>query len=105
MKLTFPLFHSVFPHRRRQLHIHEKIFSIADVIVTPTVGYKTHLTKQNTHFFFCSYKDLVTTCCLISLDSVTAYTIEDDALKTGELDYINGGTTILLKFENKLLIL
>lgn len=96
-----------FPHRRRQLRFHEKILSIADVIVTPTVGYKTHLEKQNTHicFLFFSCKDLVTTCCLISHDSVTAYTIEDDALKTGELDYINGGTTILLKFENKLLIL
>lgn len=49
--------------RRRQLRFHEKIFSIADVIVTPTVG-------------------------------VTAYTIEDDALKTGELDYINGAALV-----------
>jgi len=24
-------------------------------------------------------------------DSVTAYPIQDDALKTGELDYVNGG--------------
>ncbi|KAL1539004.1 fatty acid amide hydrolase-like [Salvia divinorum] len=49
--------------RRRQLQFHEKIFSIADVIVTPTVG-------------------------------VTAYTIKDDALKTGELDYINGAALV-----------
>ncbi|XP_051140308.1 fatty acid amide hydrolase-like isoform X2 [Andrographis paniculata] len=43
----------------RQLEIHRKIFSMADVIVTPSTG-------------------------------VTAYTIEDDAVATGELDYING---------------
>ncbi|GER35251.1 glutamyl-tRNA(Gln) amidotransferase subunit A [Striga asiatica] len=49
--------------RYRQLKFHQKIFSMADVIVTPTVG-------------------------------VTAYTIEDDALKTGELDYINGAALV-----------
>ncbi|KAL0343219.1 UNVERIFIED_CONTAM: Fatty acid amide hydrolase [Sesamum angustifolium] len=49
--------------RNRQLRFHEKIFSVADVIVTPTVG-------------------------------VTAYTIEDDALTTGELDYINGAALV-----------
>ncbi|GFP84134.1 fatty acid amide hydrolase [Phtheirospermum japonicum] len=49
--------------RYRQLRFHQKIFSIADVIVTPTVG-------------------------------VTAYTIKDDALETGELDYINGAALV-----------
>ncbi|KAL6542537.1 hypothetical protein OROMI_024139 [Orobanche minor] len=49
--------------RYRQLKFHQKIFSIADVIVTPTVG-------------------------------VTAYTIQDDTLKTGELDYINGASLV-----------
>ncbi|KAL3630230.1 hypothetical protein CASFOL_023214 [Castilleja foliolosa] len=49
--------------RYRQLKFHQKIFSIADVIVTPTVG-------------------------------VTAYTIKDDALETGELDYINGAALV-----------
>ncbi|KAL0378208.1 UNVERIFIED_CONTAM: Fatty acid amide hydrolase [Sesamum radiatum] len=49
--------------RNRQLQFHEKIFSVADVIVTPTVG-------------------------------VTAYMIKDDALKTGELDYINGAALV-----------
>ncbi|KAH6833863.1 hypothetical protein C2S53_019427 [Perilla frutescens var. hirtella] len=49
--------------RQRQLKFHEKVFSLADVIVTPTVG-------------------------------VTAYTIQDDALKTGELDYINGAALV-----------
>ncbi|KAK6125565.1 hypothetical protein DH2020_015712 [Rehmannia glutinosa] len=49
--------------RNRQLQFHQKIFSVADVIVTPTVG-------------------------------VTAYTIEDDALQTGELDYINGAALV-----------
>ena len=29
-------------------------------------------------------------------DSVTAYPIQDDALETGELDYINGGLKFLL---------
>jgi hypothetical protein len=29
-------------------------------------------------------------------DSVTAYPIKDDALETGELDYINGGLKSLL---------
>nr|GMD46503.1 fatty acid amide hydrolase-like isoform X1 [Ipomoea batatas] len=46
--------------RNRQLQFHRRIFSEADVIVTPTTG-------------------------------VTAYEIKNDALKTGELDYINGG--------------
>ncbi|KAL2553230.1 Fatty acid amide hydrolase [Forsythia ovata] len=49
--------------RYRQLQFHNKIFSKADVIVTPTTG-------------------------------VTAYTIKDDALKTGELDYINGAALV-----------
>ncbi|KAK4416645.1 Fatty acid amide hydrolase [Sesamum alatum] len=49
--------------RNRQLQFHENIFSVADVIVTPTVG-------------------------------VTAYTIKDDCLKTGELDYINGAALV-----------
>ncbi|KAL7141917.1 hypothetical protein ABFS83_08G086900 [Erythranthe nasuta] len=49
--------------RNRQLRFHQKIFSIADVIVTPTVG-------------------------------VTAYTIGDDSLKTGELDYVNGAALV-----------
>ncbi|KAG8383879.1 hypothetical protein BUALT_Bualt04G0060100 [Buddleja alternifolia] len=49
--------------RNRQMQFHNKIFSMADVIVTPTVG-------------------------------VTAYGIEDDALKTGELDYINGAALV-----------
>ncbi|CAI9780508.1 unnamed protein product [Fraxinus pennsylvanica] len=49
--------------RNRQLQIHNKIFSKADVIVTPTTG-------------------------------VTAYTIKEDALKTGELDYINGAALV-----------
>ncbi|KAH6763384.1 hypothetical protein C2S52_020817 [Perilla frutescens var. hirtella] len=48
---------------QRQLKFHEKVFSLADVIVTPTVG-------------------------------VTAYTIQDDALKNGELDYINGAALV-----------
>ncbi|KAJ1405019.1 Amidase, conserved site [Sesbania bispinosa] len=49
--------------RNRQLQFHNKIFSEADVIVSPTTG-------------------------------VTAYPIQDDALKTGELDYINGAALI-----------
>lgn len=49
--------------RNRQLQFHQKIFSQADVIVTPTTG-------------------------------VTAYTIQDDALKTGELDYINAAALV-----------
>lgn len=49
--------------RRRQMQFHRKIFSMADVIVTPTTG-------------------------------VTAYPIKDDALKTGELDYINGAALV-----------
>ncbi|KAJ8441214.1 hypothetical protein Cgig2_024943 [Carnegiea gigantea] len=49
--------------RGRQMQFHRKIFSMADVIVTPTTG-------------------------------VTAYPIKDDALKTGELDYINGAALV-----------
>ncbi|CAI9108759.1 OLC1v1008440C1 [Oldenlandia corymbosa var. corymbosa] len=49
--------------RHRQFQIHKKIFSKADVIVTPTTG-------------------------------VTAYPIQDDALSTGELDYINGAALV-----------
>ncbi|XP_021772630.1 fatty acid amide hydrolase-like isoform X2 [Chenopodium quinoa] len=49
--------------RHRQMLLHNKIFSKADVIVTPTTG-------------------------------VTAYLIKDDALKTGELDYINGAALV-----------
>ncbi|KAK7399341.1 hypothetical protein VNO78_10523 [Psophocarpus tetragonolobus] len=49
--------------RNRQLHFHNKIFTEADVIVSPTTG-------------------------------VTAYSIQDDALKTGELDYINGAALV-----------
>ncbi|KAL8477434.1 hypothetical protein ACS0TY_029650 [Phlomoides rotata] len=49
--------------RNRQLQFHQKIFSIADVIVTPTIG-------------------------------VTAYAIQDDTLKTGELDYVNGAALV-----------
>ncbi|KAI3451601.1 hypothetical protein Pfo_008266 [Paulownia fortunei] len=49
--------------RNRQLQFHQKIFSVADVIVTPTVG-------------------------------VTAYTIQDDTVETGELDYINGAALV-----------
>lgn len=49
--------------RNRQLQFHKKIFSEADVIVSPTTG-------------------------------VTAYPIQDDALKTGELDYVNGAALI-----------
>ncbi|KAK1646901.1 hypothetical protein QYE76_064706 [Lolium multiflorum] len=44
--------------RSRQMYFHEKIFEMADAIVTPMTG-------------------------------VTAYTLQDDALYTGELDYIN----------------
>ncbi|CAM0874629.1 unnamed protein product [Alopecurus aequalis] len=44
--------------RRRQMYFHEKIFEMADAIVTPMTG-------------------------------VTAYALQDDALSTGELDYIN----------------
>jgi hypothetical protein len=32
----------------------------------------------------------------LHLHSVTAYALQDDALSTGELDYINGGTRILM---------
>lgn len=49
--------------RNRQLQFHKKIFTEADVIVSPTTG-------------------------------VTAYSIQDDALKTGELDYVNGAALI-----------
>ncbi|GAU25407.1 hypothetical protein TSUD_70590 [Trifolium subterraneum] len=49
--------------RNRQLQFHRKIFSEADVIVSPTTG-------------------------------VTAYPIQSDALKTGELDYVNGAALI-----------
>ncbi|KAK2384917.1 fatty acid amide hydrolase [Trifolium repens] len=49
--------------RNRQLKFHKKIFSEADVIVSPTTG-------------------------------VTAYPIQSDALKTGELDYVNGAALI-----------
>lgn len=49
--------------RHRQMQFHRKIFSIADVIVTPTTA-------------------------------VTAYSIKDDALTTGELDYINGAAFV-----------
>ncbi|GAB4855735.1 hypothetical protein Ancab_024378 [Ancistrocladus abbreviatus] len=49
--------------RNRQVQFHKKIFSKADLIVTPTTG-------------------------------VTAYTIKDDSLKTGELDYINGAALV-----------
>ncbi|GAB2218573.1 hypothetical protein Drorol1_Dr00001800 [Drosera rotundifolia] len=44
--------------RSRQMQIHKRIFSMADVIVTPTT-------------------------------SITAYGIKDDAIVTGELDYVN----------------
>jgi len=33
----------------------------------------------------------LTVSCLSIMPRVTAYPIKDDALKTGELDYINGG--------------
>jgi Asp-tRNA(Asn)/Glu-tRNA(Gln) amidotransferase A subunit family amidase len=49
--------------RNRQMQFHKKIFSQADVIVSPTTG-------------------------------VTAYSIFDDALKTGELDYVNGAALV-----------
>ncbi|KNA09458.1 hypothetical protein SOVF_153470 [Spinacia oleracea] len=49
--------------RNRQMHFYNKIFSRADVIVTPTTG-------------------------------VTAYQIKNDALETGELDYINGAAMV-----------
>lgn len=49
--------------RNRQMQFHMKIFSQADVIVSPTTG-------------------------------VTAYPIKDDALETGELDYINGAALV-----------
>lgn len=49
--------------RCRQMHFYDKIFSKADVIVSPTTG-------------------------------VTAYLIKNDALETGELDYINGAALV-----------
>ncbi|XP_057972467.1 fatty acid amide hydrolase-like [Malania oleifera] len=49
--------------RNRQMQFHKKIFTQADVIVTPTTG-------------------------------VTAYPIMNDALETGELDYINGAALV-----------
>lgn len=49
--------------RNRQMQFHKKIFTMADVIVTPTTG-------------------------------VTAYPIIDDALESGELDYINGAALV-----------
>ncbi|KAE8662816.1 fatty acid amide hydrolase-like isoform X3 [Hibiscus syriacus] len=50
-------------HRYRQMQIHNNIFAMADVIVTPSTGR-------------------------------TAYSIIDDALKTGEVDCINGAALI-----------
>uniref|UniRef100_A0A2C9UQ23 Amidase domain-containing protein n=1 Tax=Manihot esculenta TaxID=3983 RepID=A0A2C9UQ23_MANES len=49
--------------RNRVMQFHKKIFTKADVIVTPTVG-------------------------------VTAYPIFNDAMETGELDYINGAALV-----------
>lgn len=33
-------------------------------------------------------------------DSVTAYPIKDDALETGELDYVNGGIQCLISLKS-----
>ncbi|XP_074307907.1 fatty acid amide hydrolase-like isoform X3 [Silene latifolia] len=56
-------FRSVTDGRNRQMQFFNKIFSKADVIVTPTIG-------------------------------VTATRIQDNALETGELDYINGAALV-----------
>lgn len=47
----------------------------------------------------------MTTLCNV-YNRVTAYTIKEDALKTGELDYINGGKyTVKQHFDNFLWLL
>lgn len=67
-----------------------KIFAEADVIVSPTTGFV--LFSHNAFLlwigsnFFLGNNTLPNIC-----NSVTAYSIQDDALKTGELDYVNGG--------------
>ncbi|KAG6775347.1 hypothetical protein POTOM_018791 [Populus tomentosa] len=75
--------------RSRQMQFHRNIFTKADVIVTPTVGYCFLLLLV---LYTIPYILLV----LYSKASwiVTAYPIFDDALKTGELDYINGAALV-----------
>jgi len=74
-------------NRNRQLQFHKKIFAEADVIVSPTTGFV--LFPQT--WFLCVFhfgNTFMTFIC----NSVTAYPIQDDAIQTGELDYVNGGT-------------
>ena len=71
------------------MYFHKQIFKTADVIVSPMTGYLHYTTLPSAverhRAFTCSLHDFSFS------ESVTAYTLQDDALNTGELDYINGG--------------
>lgn len=79
------------------MYFHKEIFKTADVIVSPMTGY---CISRNVSAF----SQLACSNFIIHSDpfpapracSVTAYTLQDDALETGELDYINGGTNSLI---------
>lgn len=54
-----------------------------------------HKERPTSYFSFPVRSKSLTSYCdaFANFASVTAYTLYDDALKTGELDYINGGTS------------
>jgi hypothetical protein len=70
------------------MYFHKEIFKTADVIVSPMTGsliLPLSAFPPGRLYIYNMMKLLVHAC------SVTAYTLQDDALQTGELDYINGG--------------
>lgn len=76
-------------NRNRQLQFHKKIFAEADVIVSPTTGFVLFLKLSQNGFYW--WKAVLHFGNTFICNSVTAYQIQDDALQTGELDYVNGG--------------
>lgn len=82
------------------MQFHMKIFAEADVIVSPTTGYYTLWFS-----FPVAVSPLISNVYLYDLsDSVTAYPLKDDALETGELDYINGGVRCLINWVPQILV-
>lgn len=76
--------------RNRQMYFHKEIFKHADVIVTPTTGYWPRTLISHINFWNQTYCEPYCS----HFHSVTAYPLQRDTFKTGELDYINGGTNL-----------
>jgi Asp-tRNA(Asn)/Glu-tRNA(Gln) amidotransferase A subunit family amidase len=92
------------------MFFHNKIFETADAIVTPMTGFVrcdlrlNSSEKKPRHCFALTDCDAMATfaysVCHLTADSlrlrcrVTAYPLQEDALATGELDYINGAALV-----------